>query len=90
MEVRMPILLTAPNAACVGCREAEVCRRQGWHIAKTSRPGFVGPRLVQTHWIGLHKHAKPPMGFEPMTSRLLSGCSTNYAKEAPDECSNSR
>ena len=37
MEVRMPILLTAPNAACVGCREAEVCRRQGWHIAKQRR-----------------------------------------------------
>ena len=27
------------------------------------------------------KH-EPPVGFEPTTSRLLSGCSTNYAKEA--------
>ena len=32
------------------------------------------------------KQSKPPVGFEPMTSRLLSGCSTNSAKEADALC----
>ena len=28
-------------------------------------------------FVFIHHHNKPPAGFEPATSRLLSGCSTN-------------
>ena len=37
MEVRMPILLTAPNAACVGCREAEVWGAKAGTLPKQRR-----------------------------------------------------
>ena len=50
-------------------------------------PGSIpGGRTCLTPYVD-QKHEppvgyEPPVGFEPTTSRLLSGCSTNYAKEA--------
>ena len=33
----------------------------------------------------LARRNKPPVGFEPTTSRLLSGCSAHQAKEAMEK-----
>ena len=49
---------------------------------------FIFSKIYELPYIDNHRSAngvaavadgkkKPPMGFEPMTSRLLSGCSAN-------------
>ena len=82
MLPRPPVLLRLPHLQLARVaptrRLSSLLSLLHWLLlgcSPTSR--FVFHALPQVSMV------QPPMGFEPMTSRLLSGCSANQAREAP-------